>query len=351
MPEFECDVFLSYKREDKARVEQLANKLTSLGLKVWFDARIQSGDNFDQQIASHLKASRLSIVCWTPEAIASNWVRAEASMAHGAGKLVAAFLEPTELIPPFNLLQTENLSEWRGEDDHEGWMRLLTRVAALSNDRSLQEWSALITEGDARRVREWADAASPGALRATTRFWLSLQNTQPAAVSGKRRKPRKASASAVLAGASSVLAVGCVGLATFLYLDREALIKTASTRDEQFQTVTADVEKSIAEKEHLQEELAAALAAADVSMEPYKGIDRRRKEAFALVKTIDELLARKPQLQFSKTLKAPLWKDDAEAALDVYLAALKAEFRRLDLMGNPNLAPRPVTPDIRPNGG
>ena len=33
------------------------------------------------------------------------------------------------------------------------------------------------------------------------------------------------------------------------------------------------------------------------------------------------------------------------------LAALKAEFRRLDLMGNPNLAPRPVTPDIRPNGG
>ena len=39
----ECDVFIAYKREERPRVEQLAQKLKAIGLSVWFDTSLASG--------------------------------------------------------------------------------------------------------------------------------------------------------------------------------------------------------------------------------------------------------------------------------------------------------------------
>jgi len=191
-----CDVFISYKRDDQSRVERIAQKLKTIGLEVWFDTRLASGPSFDEQIASQLKTAKIVLVCWSPGAIGSDWVRAEAAMAHGARKLVAVFLEPTDLIPPFNLVHAENLADWNGEDDHAAWAKILVRIAALSQDQELVAWSKIMSDGDSKAMRDWIAAQPPGPLRSTTRYWLSDMGgapvvlTQPFPTSSRAAQPQ-----------------------------------------------------------------------------------------------------------------------------------------------------------------
>lgn len=168
-----CDVFISYKRGEGAAVEPIARKLKELGLEVWYDTRLDAGPSFDEQIASKLRAAKAVLVCWTPDAIGSQWVRGEAAMAHESGKLVACFLKATKLIPPFNLIQTENLADWNGEDDHAGWAKTFARIASLSDENRLIEWATLMSEGNPKTLRAWAAKQPPGPLRVTTRYWIS----------------------------------------------------------------------------------------------------------------------------------------------------------------------------------
>jgi TIR domain/MlaD protein len=168
-----CDVFISYKRGDGEAVEPIARKLKEVGLEVWYDTRLEAGPSFDEQIAAKLKLAKAVLVCWTPAAIDSEWVRGEAALAHEAGKLVACFLKPTKLIPPFNLFQTENLANWDGEDDHAGWAKTFARIASLSDRSALIDWAQLMSSGDPKALRAWASKQPPGPLRVTTRFWLS----------------------------------------------------------------------------------------------------------------------------------------------------------------------------------
>lgn len=168
-----CDVFISYKRGDGKIVEPVVQKFKQLGLSVWLDTRLEAGPSFDEQIAGKLRAAQAVLVCWTPDAIASQWVRGEAALAHESGKLVACFLKPTKLLPPFNLIQTENLADWDGEDDHAGWSKTLTRIASLSDQDRFIKWAQLMSTGDPAALREWATKQPPGPLRSTSRFWMS----------------------------------------------------------------------------------------------------------------------------------------------------------------------------------
>ncbi|MEZ5936773.1 MAG: TIR domain-containing protein [Hyphomonadaceae bacterium] len=167
------DVFISYKRGDATKVEPIVAKLKELGFDVWLDTRLEAGPSFDEQIASKLKSAHVVLVCWTPAALESSWVRGEAAAAHESEKLVACFLQPTKLTPPFNLLQTENLAGWRGEDDHAGWVKTLTRIASLCSDGKRLEWARLMSEGDPQKLREWSSRQPPGPWRIMTRFWVS----------------------------------------------------------------------------------------------------------------------------------------------------------------------------------
>src|SRR5215475_15776791 len=107
-----ADVFISYKREEREAVTIIAEKLRALRLEVWFDEKLSAGGTFDDQIAEEIELAKAVLTCWTPSAIESEWVRGEAAMARDANKLVTCFLEPTKLVPPFNLIQTENLISW-----------------------------------------------------------------------------------------------------------------------------------------------------------------------------------------------------------------------------------------------
>ena len=85
------DVFIGYKREERDAITTMVERLRALKIDVWFDGQLSHRPGFDEEIAQHLQAARCVLVCWTPAAIASEWVRGEAALAHGDGKLVACF--------------------------------------------------------------------------------------------------------------------------------------------------------------------------------------------------------------------------------------------------------------------
>jgi hypothetical protein len=49
------DVFISYKRRMRPRVEEIASALTAMGLEVWFDAALEPGRSFAAEIGSEVR--------------------------------------------------------------------------------------------------------------------------------------------------------------------------------------------------------------------------------------------------------------------------------------------------------
>jgi hypothetical protein len=73
------DVFISHASEDKdAIVRSLANALTGLGLKVWYDEfTLRIGDSLRQKIDKGLANSRVGLVVLSPSFIAKGWTNYE----------------------------------------------------------------------------------------------------------------------------------------------------------------------------------------------------------------------------------------------------------------------------------
>jgi len=83
-----ADVFVSYSRCDKARVQPLVAGIEDMGWSVWWDPAIVPGQEFDGQIDAELTQAAAVLVVWTPESVASRWVRGEAREAVERGVLV-----------------------------------------------------------------------------------------------------------------------------------------------------------------------------------------------------------------------------------------------------------------------
>lgn len=124
-----ADVFISYKQEERERMRPIANALIDLGLEVWFDARLEAGTSFSEEIQREIDTCRAQIVCWSPAAVSSEWVRGEAEIGRKRGVLVPVLIEPCRLPPPFNMIHAENLIGWDGRSEHEAWRGVLRALS------------------------------------------------------------------------------------------------------------------------------------------------------------------------------------------------------------------------------
>jgi hypothetical protein len=108
------EVFISYKREDEARVSALVRALERHGLACWWDRGLVAGENWRGRIQSELDEARAVVVCWTERTAGSEglFVRDEAARAQRAGKLVPVLLD--NVTPPlgFGELQSIDLSHF-----------------------------------------------------------------------------------------------------------------------------------------------------------------------------------------------------------------------------------------------
>ena len=124
------DVFLSYAREDRERAVWLVDALERSGFAVWWDRDLVTGQNWQRELESAVRQARCVVVLWSGHSVASDYVREEASLARDQGKLVPALLDGAEIPMPFRLIQTADLSTWRGEEGHEELSQLAVRIEA-----------------------------------------------------------------------------------------------------------------------------------------------------------------------------------------------------------------------------
>src|SRR5690348_601520 len=126
------DTFLSYKREDAAKVRKLVAALRGAGLETWWDEDIPPSAPWEATIETELARAKSVIVCWSPDAVASDNVRSEARVAREDGRLIQIFLKPCE--PPlfFGERQGLDLSKWRGNADDPRIARLAESVRKVA---------------------------------------------------------------------------------------------------------------------------------------------------------------------------------------------------------------------------
>jgi small GTP-binding protein len=75
---FAYDVFLSYSSSDKQVVRELAERLRSDGIRVWFDEwQIRPGDLIGRKIERGLEDSRVLVLAMSRHALASDWATLE----------------------------------------------------------------------------------------------------------------------------------------------------------------------------------------------------------------------------------------------------------------------------------
>ena len=110
-----ADVFVSYARNDKARVAPLVAAIEAQGWAVWWDPEITPGQEFDSQIDAELQAATAVLVVWTPTSVGSRWVRGEAREAADRGVLVPVRFEGARLPMDVRAIHTTDLDSW-GED-------------------------------------------------------------------------------------------------------------------------------------------------------------------------------------------------------------------------------------------
>lgn len=124
-----ADVFVSYKREDRAAVTAVVEALRSEGFSVWWDDAIGPDRAFDEIIEREIAAAKAVVVAWSPRAVKAEWVRTEAHYAADAGKLVPMMIAPCELPLAFRLKQTADLGGWAGDLADPRWRKLVSWVA------------------------------------------------------------------------------------------------------------------------------------------------------------------------------------------------------------------------------
>jgi TolB-like protein/tetratricopeptide (TPR) repeat protein len=111
-----ADVFVSYARNDKARVAPLVAAIEAAGWSVWWDPAITPGQEFDRQIAAELESAAAVLVVWTPGSVASRWVRGEAREAADRDILVPVRFDAAVLPIDLRALHTTELDEWSNDE-------------------------------------------------------------------------------------------------------------------------------------------------------------------------------------------------------------------------------------------
>lgn len=133
-----ADVFLSYAREDEARVGALVRLLEAQRLSVFWDRQIPPGQTWRESIGRALADARCVVVAWSAHSIASDFVAEEADDARRRGLLVPVLIDP--VLPPlgFRSVQAADLHDLGSADPPANSAALVDAVRAVLRQHAAQ---------------------------------------------------------------------------------------------------------------------------------------------------------------------------------------------------------------------
>lgn len=130
-----ADVFVSYKAEDRRRVEPLVAALEADGLTVWWDVQIGGGAAWRQSIETELEAAKCIIVVWSKRSAGpqGSFVRDEASRAMERGIYLPVKIDPVRPPLGFGETQAIPLVRWKGDHEDPRYRAVIGAVHAIIN--------------------------------------------------------------------------------------------------------------------------------------------------------------------------------------------------------------------------
>jgi len=126
-----ADVFVSYARSDRARVESIVAAIKAAGWSVWWDTEIAAGQEFDQRIEAELAAASAVVVVWTPASVTSRWVRGEARAGADRGILVPVRFDGAVLPIDVRAIYTADLDGWGDDTESAQALELIRALGAI----------------------------------------------------------------------------------------------------------------------------------------------------------------------------------------------------------------------------
>lgn len=211
------DVFISYKREERADCERIASKLRALQLDVWFDARLTAGESFSAEIEREVRRAKSVLVLWSPASVQSRWVRNEADIGRERGVLVAVQLKPCTMPIDFRDIHFDQLHNPNFGDDDPAWLKILSRVEVLCRRPGLAEYSRAVAVAGAP-LRSWADRFPTDPLAESARELADSLIGKP-----KSKRSRRGAVLAATAMTAALLA----GVGGYVFAKREAASSAA----------------------------------------------------------------------------------------------------------------------------
>lgn len=121
-------VFLSYSRGDLAAARPVIDLLAGTGLDVWWDGRLEGGENFLKTTEAALEGADCVVVLWSATSVDSHWVRDEAQRGRERGCLVPLSLDGTMAPLGFRQFQLLDISGWNGDPAADEAKRILVAV-------------------------------------------------------------------------------------------------------------------------------------------------------------------------------------------------------------------------------
>lgn len=124
------DVFVSYKREDVARVAKLVDALEGAGFSVWWDRELPSGEAWRTNVERALHSAKVVVVAWSQASIGpeGQFVRDEASRA--GVRLLPILLDRVRPPLGFAEIQALDLVHWRGSQNDPSFQDLVATITA-----------------------------------------------------------------------------------------------------------------------------------------------------------------------------------------------------------------------------
>ncbi|MDJ0807622.1 MAG: SUMF1/EgtB/PvdO family nonheme iron enzyme [Gammaproteobacteria bacterium] len=133
------DVYVSYSREDRERVQQIVAGLEGKGLNCFvdFEARTLTAISWRNQIRDILNSVRCVLVIWSRHSVTDDWVLEEAEIAKQRGLLLPILLEDVRPPLDFAVIHSLDFSNWADDTGDRRFLSLLDAIRqtiSLSSD-------------------------------------------------------------------------------------------------------------------------------------------------------------------------------------------------------------------------
>lgn len=151
-----ADIFISYAREDRSRIEPLARSLEGLGWSVFWDRTIPAGKTWRQVIGEALKTTRSIIVAWSEISVESEWVHEEADRGRKRNILIPVLLDNVDPPLGFGAIQAADLVNWDPAQSSPEFEKLIADIAVILGPppRQIREAEQAAEEERKRKQRE-----------------------------------------------------------------------------------------------------------------------------------------------------------------------------------------------------